>query len=117
MPGGAINLRACRLSGDPWFQGASASDFIWGPFSRRGATAPATNRIIAASDHAAVQINIGHLDANGVYSGEQTTLAIAGFVRGKGESDFHINRLATEAGLMKDLSSFPSEHKFTAEQQ
>ncbi|KAL5656814.1 hypothetical protein ACJX0J_029977, partial [Zea mays] len=27
----------------------------------------ATNRIITAKDHASVQINIGHLDANGLY--------------------------------------------------
>jgi hypothetical protein len=28
----------------------------------------ATNRIITAKDHASVQINIGHLDANGMYN-------------------------------------------------
>ena len=34
-----------------------------------------TNRLIEAKDHAAVQINIGHLDHSGVYNGQYTTLA------------------------------------------
>ena len=41
----------------------------------------ATNRIITAKDHASVQINIGHLDANGMYDGHFTTFALSGFVR------------------------------------
>ena len=41
----------------------------------------ATNRIITAKDHASVQINIGHLDANGLYDGRFTTFALSGFVR------------------------------------
>jgi hypothetical protein len=41
----------------------------------------ATNRIITAKDHASVQINIGHLDANGLYDGHFTTFALSGFVR------------------------------------
>jgi small subunit ribosomal protein S21e len=41
----------------------------------------ATNRIITAKDHASVQINIGHLDENGVYVGNFTTFALSGFVR------------------------------------
>lgn len=40
-----------------------------------------TNKLITAKDHASVQINIGHLDANGVYTGAFTTLALAGSVR------------------------------------
>lgn len=40
-----------------------------------------TNKLITAKDHASVQINIGHLDANGVYSNQYTTFAIAGNVR------------------------------------
>jgi hypothetical protein len=40
-----------------------------------------TNKLITAKDHASVQINIGHLDANGVYNGQLTTFALAGPVR------------------------------------
>ncbi|PNW85836.1 hypothetical protein CHLRE_03g203450v5 [Chlamydomonas reinhardtii] len=46
-----------------------------------------TNKLITAKDHASVQINIGHLDANGVYSNQYTTFAIAGNVRAMGEGD------------------------------
>ena len=41
-----------------------------------------TNRLIAAKDHASVQINIGHLDEQGIYNGQTTTYALCGFVRG-----------------------------------
>ena len=40
-----------------------------------------TNRLIAAKDHASIQLNIGHLDDSGVYTGQYTTLALSGFVR------------------------------------
>ena len=40
-----------------------------------------TNRPLTAKDHAAVQINIAHLDANGVYTREYTTVAFSGFLR------------------------------------
>ena len=41
----------------------------------------ATNRIITAKDHASVQINIGHVDENGLYDGRFTTFALSGFIR------------------------------------
>ncbi|OAP04154.1 hypothetical protein AXX17_AT3G29960 [Arabidopsis thaliana] len=41
----------------------------------------ATNRLITSKDHASVQLNIGHLDANGLYTGQFTTFALCGFVR------------------------------------
>ncbi|KAG6480218.1 hypothetical protein ZIOFF_063698 [Zingiber officinale] len=41
----------------------------------------ATNRLITGKDHASVQINIGHLDDNGVYTGQYTTFALSGFIR------------------------------------
>ncbi|KAF2551287.1 hypothetical protein F2Q68_00036354 [Brassica cretica] len=41
----------------------------------------ATNRLITSKDHASVQLNIGHLDADGIYTGQFTTLALRGFVR------------------------------------
>ena len=40
-----------------------------------------TNKLITAKDHASVQINVGHLDADGVYSGQFTTYAFSGAVR------------------------------------
>ena len=36
-----------------------------------------TNRLITAKDKASVQLNVGHLDANGVYDGRYTTVALA----------------------------------------
>ncbi|KAG6515181.1 hypothetical protein ZIOFF_025566 [Zingiber officinale] len=41
----------------------------------------AINRLITAKDHASVQINIGHLDDNGVYTGQYATFALSGFIR------------------------------------
>ncbi|XP_057962564.1 small ribosomal subunit protein eS21y isoform X1 [Malania oleifera] len=41
----------------------------------------ATNRLITAKDHASVQINIGHLDEHGLYTGQFSTFALCGFVR------------------------------------
>jgi Ribosomal protein S21e len=40
-----------------------------------------TNKLITAKDHASVQINIGNLDANGLYNGTYSTFALAGNVR------------------------------------
>ncbi|KAK9816911.1 hypothetical protein WJX72_007007 [[Myrmecia] bisecta] len=52
-----------------------------------------TNKLITAKDHASVQINIGHLDDNGVYAGNYTTLALAGNVRSMGAADSAIDIL------------------------
>ena len=41
----------------------------------------ATNRLITLKDDASVQINIGHLDESGTYTGQFTTFALCGFVR------------------------------------
>ncbi|KAF5843921.1 ribosomal protein S21 component of cytosolic 80S ribosome and 40S small subunit [Dunaliella salina] len=46
-----------------------------------------TNKLIEAKDHASVQINIGHLDENGVYKGTFDTFAMIGKIRAQGESD------------------------------
>ena len=35
-----------------------------------------TNRIIQAKDHAAVQFNIGHVDAHGRYNRDYTPIAV-----------------------------------------
>lgn len=37
--------------------------------------------MITSKDHASVQLNIGHLDADGIYTGQFTTFALCGFVR------------------------------------
>ncbi|PRP89405.1 40S ribosomal protein S21 [Planoprotostelium fungivorum] len=63
----------------------------------------ATNRLITAKDHASVQINVGHVDQNGVYTGEFTAFALCGFVRVKGASDDSLNRLATGKGFLKHV--------------
>lgn len=52
-----------------------------------------TNQVIAAKDHASVQISIGCLDENGVFNGKTNTIALAGYVRVKGESDMAVNEL------------------------
>jgi len=75
----------------------------------------ATNRIIAAKDHASVQLNVGHTDANGVYTGAYSTFAFCGQLRGMGEADVALHRLAAEQGLVRDLNSFGKEHKFKRE--
>jgi len=62
----------------------------------------ATGRLITAKDHASVQINIGHVDENGhIVPGQQTTYALCGFVRTRGESDDSLNRLATQDHLLE----------------
>lgn len=42
-----------------------------------------TNRLISAKDHGSIQINIGHLDQNGVYTGQYSTFALSGQVRSR----------------------------------
>ncbi|KAI8020761.1 40S ribosomal protein S21-2 [Camellia lanceoleosa] len=53
----------------------------------------ATNRLITAKDHASVQINVGHLDEAGCYTGQFTTFALCGFVRAQGDADSAVDRL------------------------
>ncbi|KAJ3683719.1 hypothetical protein LUZ60_013946 [Juncus effusus] len=52
-----------------------------------------TNRLITAKDHASVQMNIGHLDENGVYTGQFTTFALSGSIRSQGDADSAFDRL------------------------
>ncbi|KAG8079377.1 hypothetical protein GUJ93_ZPchr0007g3589 [Zizania palustris] len=56
----------------------------------------ATNRIITAKDHASVQINVGHIDENGLYDGRFTTFALSGFIRAQGDADSALDRLWQE---------------------
>ncbi|PIA44448.1 hypothetical protein AQUCO_01700207v1 [Aquilegia coerulea] len=53
----------------------------------------ATNRLITSKDHASVQINVGHLDENGVYTGQYSTFALCGFIRAQGDADSAVDRL------------------------
>jgi hypothetical protein len=49
-----------------------------------------TNKLITAKDHASVQLNIGHLNEEGVYTGQFTTFALAGKVRAQVRMGFYI---------------------------
>ncbi|EOA25212.1 hypothetical protein CARUB_v10018525mg [Capsella rubella] len=49
----------------------------------------ATNRLITSKDHASVQLNIGHLDADGIYTGQFSTFALCGF----GDADSGVDKL------------------------
>ncbi|KAI6684923.1 hypothetical protein NL676_030836 [Syzygium grande] len=53
----------------------------------------ATNRLITSKDHASVQINIGHLGPDGVYTNQFTTFALCGFIRAQGDADSAVDRL------------------------
>ncbi|CAL8161234.1 unnamed protein product [Prunus armeniaca] len=53
----------------------------------------ATNRLITSKDHASVQINVGHLDENGIYTGQFSTFALCGYVRALGDADSGLDRL------------------------
>ena len=62
-----------------------------------------TNRLITAKDHASVQINIGEVDENGYYTGQNKTFVLCGFLRGRGEGDLAVNCLAQTAGLISKV--------------
>merc|ERR1712226_1428275 len=60
----------------------------------------ASNRIIAAKDHASIQINLCEVGENGRMTGTNKTYAICGAIRRMGESDDCINRLAKKDGII-----------------
>lgn len=62
-----------------------------------------TNTIIAAEDHASIQLNIGKVNAKGVFSGEFDTIALSGSIRGSGKSDSAINEIAVKKGIVRNL--------------
>ncbi|KAF8001374.1 hypothetical protein OXX80_000958 [Metschnikowia pulcherrima] len=67
----------------------------------------ASNRIIKAKDHASVQINIANVDAEGkAIPGDNTTYALSGYIRSRGEADDSLNRLAQQDGLLKNVWSY-----------
>ncbi|KAG6428122.1 hypothetical protein SASPL_112371 [Salvia splendens] len=53
----------------------------------------ATNRLITSKDHASVQLNIGHVDERGIYTGQFSTFALCGFIRAQGDADSALDRL------------------------
>lgn len=66
----------------------------------------ATGRLIPAKDHASVQINVADVDASGrAIPGSNTSFVLSGFVRNMSEADDSLNRLATEAGILKSVWS------------
>ena len=61
----------------------------------------ASNRIIAAKDHASIQMNICDVDeTTGRMTSTFKTYAICGQIRRMGESDDCINRLAKKDGII-----------------
>lgn len=67
----------------------------------------ATNRIIKAKDHASVQISIAKVDEEGrAIAGENINYVLSGYVRGRGEADDSLNRLAQQDGLLKNVWSY-----------
>ena len=72
----------------------------------------ATNRLITAKDTASVQIDIAEVisslffsvcqqvDENGKTTGKKKTIALAGFIRQRGEADACLNRLFHELDLI-----------------
>ena len=61
----------------------------------------ASNRIIAAKDHASIQLNIVDVDeTTGRMTSTHKTYAICGGIRRMGESDDCINRLAKKDGII-----------------
>ena len=53
-----------------------------------------TNRILAANDFGAVQINVANIDpSTGKSTKTSTTFALCGFIRGHGEADEALSQL------------------------
>ena len=64
-----------------------------------------TNRLIRAKDHGSVQINVAYVDPmTGLFTGESTAYALAGYIRDKSEGDMAFTALV-EANDKKVLES------------
>merc|ERR1712193_567528 len=59
-----------------------------------------TNQLLTSKDHASVQLNVGHVDQYGIYTGDYTVFCISGSVRRMGEGDNGLNRLSVQKGFM-----------------
>jgi small subunit ribosomal protein S21e len=58
-----------------------------------------TNKILAANDTAAVQINVADIDpATGLFTKTYKTFALCGYLRSQAEGDMALTNLITEAG-------------------
>jgi small subunit ribosomal protein S21e len=61
----------------------------------------ASNKIIAAKDHAAIQLDIAEVDEQtGRITGKNRTYALCGSIRMMGEADDSLVRLATRDGFV-----------------
>mmetsp|Transcript_19833 Transcript_19833/g.25709 ORF Transcript_19833/g.25709 Transcript_19833/m.25709 type:complete len:88 (+) Transcript_19833:48-311(+) len=57
-----------------------------------------TNRLISAKDHGSIQINVGNVDpTTGLFTGESTTFALAGYIRNKSEGDMALTSLVEKS--------------------
>jgi len=64
-----------------------------------------TNRLIRAKDHGSVQINVANVDpVTGLFTGESTAYALAGYIRDKSEGDMAFTTLV-ESNDKKVLES------------
>merc|ERR1711971_1253510 len=59
-----------------------------------------TNQLLTSKDHASVQLNVGHVDQYGIFTGDYTVYCLSGNVRRMGEGDVGLNRCAVQAGFM-----------------
>ncbi|KAL9980950.1 hypothetical protein ACROYT_G009595 [Oculina patagonica] len=59
-----------------------------------------TNRVIAAKDHASVQLNIGEIDETGRFTGNFKTYALCGNLRLMGEADDSLAKLCVRDGII-----------------
>ena len=61
----------------------------------------ASNKIIAAKDHAAVQLDLAEVnEQTGIITGKNRTYALCGSIRMMGEADDSLVRLATRDGFI-----------------
>ncbi|RXK40058.1 30S small subunit ribosomal protein S21e [Tremella mesenterica] len=66
-----------------------------------------SDRLVTAKDHAAIQISVADVNAEGkAVKGSGTTIVICGRIRAQGDSDDSINRIATKDGLLKNVWSY-----------
>ena len=77
--------------------------FLWLTFILSIAGSHVTQRVISASDHGAIQLNVAKIGRNGVYTGEYETICISGDVRSHSLSDDAINRIMIKKKIMRDI--------------
>ena len=73
--------------------------FYCHPFDSNLFNSNATNRLIHAKDHAAIQLTIPHVNNDGNFNGDKTTISICGYLRKIGKSDAAITRIAQNKGF------------------